>query len=150
MSTRATKKKNTVNSAANVNTPVAPELQDFIPQLKKFKKEKKTHLRLTAKGKSYILKHRNAVLRSPPTWDNKWRLVIFDIPEEKGKLRRLFRSYLITLGFGKVQRSAWISPHDFSNVVQRYADKLKLSSYIFQITADSFQGLSADRLNLCV
>ena len=114
--------------------------------IKKAKKEKKTHLLLTQQGKRFIKEHREAVRGSPHSWDEKWRLVVFDIPEEKRKLRDYLRRYLITLGFGKVQRSIWISPYDFSGVIQRYARKLKLSDYIFQITADKFKGLSGAAL----
>ena len=114
--------------------------------IKKSKKEKKTHLLLTNQGKRFIKEHREAVRGSPHSWDKKWRLVVFDIPEEKRKLRDYLRRYLKTLGFGKVQRSIWISPYDFSGIIQRYARKLKLSNYIFQITADKFKGLSGAAL----
>jgi len=112
--------------------------------VKKSKEDRKIHLLLTAQGKRYIKKHRAATRNSPRIWDKKWRLVIFDIPEEKRKLRDLFRRYLATLGFGKVQRSIWISPHDFSEIIQRYARKSGLSNYIFQITAERFKSLSLD------
>jgi phenylacetic acid degradation operon negative regulatory protein len=110
--------------------------------VKKSKKDRKTHLSLTGKGEKFIKKHRAVVSNSPQLWDKKWRLVIFDIPEEKRKLRDFLRRYLTTLGFGKVQRSIWISPYDFGGIIQRYARKLELSDYIYQITADRFKGLS--------
>jgi len=69
-------------------------------------------------------------------------LVIFDIPEEKRQLRDFLRRYLTILGFGKVQRSIWISPYDFGGIIQRYARKLELTDYIYQITAERFRGLS--------
>jgi len=114
--------------------------------IKKSKNEKKTHLLLTDQGRKFIKKHREVDHGSPHSWDKKWRLVVFDIPEEKRKLRNYFRRYLITLGFGKVQRSIWISPYDFSTIIQRYAKKLRLSDYIFQITADRIKGLSGAAL----
>lgn len=114
--------------------------------VKKSKKEKKTHLRLTDHGKRFIQRHREVSRWSSPVWDKKWRLVVFDIPEEKRSLRDYFRRYLKTLGFGKVQRSIWISPYDFSGVIMMYVNKLKLSAYVFQITADTFQGFSEAEL----
>ena len=110
--------------------------------IKTRKKEEKTHFRLTDQGRIFIKNHRAADRGSPHSWDKKWRLVVFDIPEQKRKLRNYFRRYLVILGFGKVQRSIWISPYDFSAIIQRYARKLGLSDYIFQITADNFKGLS--------
>lgn len=114
--------------------------------IRKLRKDKKTRLLLTDKGNKFITGHREVVRSSPHSWDKKWRLVIFDIPEEKRRLRDYLRRYLKTLGFGKVQRSIWISPYDFSEIIQRYAGKLKLSDYIFQITADKFKGLSGAAL----
>jgi len=110
--------------------------------VKKSKKDRKTHLSLTAQGQKFLKKHRGVVRNSPKLWDKKWRLVIFDIPEEKRQSRDLLRRYLTTLGFGKVQRSIWISPYDFGGIIQRYARKLELSDYIYQITAERFRGLS--------
>jgi phenylacetic acid degradation operon negative regulatory protein len=110
--------------------------------IKKSKKDEKIHLLLTDQGRKIIKKHRAEAHGPPHSWDKKWRLVVFDIPEEKRKLRNYFRRYLVTLGFGKVQRSIWISPYDFSEIIQRYAKKLELSKYIFQITAEKFKGLS--------
>ncbi len=105
-------------------------------------KEKKIYISLTGQGKIFIENHQKSVRRTPRTWDQKWRLVVFDIPEEKRISRDHLRRYLKMLGFGKVQRSIWISPYDFSKIIKKYTDKVKLSEYIFQITADEFQGFS--------
>jgi len=109
--------------------------------LKKFNKEKKVHLRLTEKGRKILNEHRASDRKPLPSWDHKWRIIIFDIPEEKKQLRKMLRRFLISIGFGKVQRSVWISPHKLQKTVQRYADKLDLSDYIYLITANSFWGI---------
>ena len=105
-------------------------------------KANKIHIQLTEQGKRFIKAHQESVRRFPYTWDKKWRLVVFDIPEEKRKSRDHLRRYLKMLGFGKVQRSIWISPYNFTKIIRQYADRLKLSKYIFQITANDFQGFS--------
>lgn len=109
--------------------------------LKKFNKENKTHLRLTEKGRKILNEHRVSDRKPLPSWDHKWRIITFDIPEEKKQLRQMLRCFLISIGFGKVQRSVWISPHDLQKTVQKYADKLNLSEYIYLITTDSFLGI---------
>jgi len=106
--------------------------------IKKVNKAKRVHLRLTEKGRKVINEHRASDRKSLPAWDHKWRIIIFDIPEEKKHLRKMLRRFLISIGFGKVQRSVWISPHKLQKTVQRYADKLDLSDYIYLITAESF------------
>ena len=46
------------------------------------------------------------------TWDGKWRIVAFDIPEELSVLRHQIRSILKRAGFIKLQQSVWIFPHE--------------------------------------
>ena len=44
-------------------------------------------------------------------WDGKWRLVIFDIPEDKRDRRDAFRDYIKKLGLLQVQKSVWACPY---------------------------------------
>ena len=114
--------------------------------LRKSRKEKKLHLELTEKGKKYLEKHFMGSAESRPPWDGKWRMIIFDIPEEKKRSRNLLRRYLNALGFGKVQRSVWISPLDLTAQTVSYVKKLQLSDYVFQFIIQNFQGLSNSEL----
>lgn len=45
-------------------------------------------------------------------WDKKWRIVMFDIPERKKKIRDTFRYQLKRLGFLELQRSVFILPFE--------------------------------------
>lgn len=45
-------------------------------------------------------------------WDKKWRIAVFDIPEKEKKTRELLRRKLVSLGFGELQKSVYISPLD--------------------------------------
>lgn len=110
--------------------------------LKKRRKENKIYLQLTDQGKKVVRNHRRAGGRSPQSWDGKWRVVIFDIPEKRADARRYLRNYLKTLGFGKVQRSTWITPYDFQRWIDHFSLKLKISDYIQQLTVEQFRGLS--------
>ena len=114
--------------------------------IKKFEKEGKKHLKLTSRGKAIIDRHRADSNKFRPDWDHKWRLVIFDVPESKAELRKYLRSYLVALGFGKAQRSVWISPHDFRKEIKTYLRKLKLSDYVYQLLVEDFEGLSGEEI----
>jgi phenylacetic acid degradation operon negative regulatory protein len=52
-------------------------------------------------------------------WDQYWRMVIYDIPEEKRNLRDKIYYLLGELGFEKLQRSVWLSPFTASWIVRR-------------------------------
>ncbi len=67
---------------------------------------------------------------SPPRWDGSWYLVNFDIPEKLRRKRDILRENLITLGFGKLQNSVWISPFDFLGDVEKIVKELGLTTYV--------------------
>lgn len=76
-------------------------------------------------------------------WDKQWRLVIFDIPETKRKLRDSFRSFLKSEGFGQLKSSVWLSPWDKKELVKRFARRQRVEDQIIQIETgeikDSYQ-----------
>lgn len=43
-------------------------------------------------------------------WDRKWRLILFDIPEQDSTKRRQLTRSLVSSGFGCLQKSVWIAP----------------------------------------
>jgi phenylacetic acid degradation operon negative regulatory protein len=114
--------------------------------LKKHRKEKKIYLQLTEKGEKVVRYHRKTGAHSWRRWDNKWRVVIFDVPEKRAELRRYLRNYLKRLGFSKVQRSTWISPYDFEKLINHFAQKMKLSDCIYQMTVEQFRGFTGIEL----
>jgi len=79
-------------------------------------------------------------------WDKKWRLVIYDIPENRRDKRDKFRYFLKDLGFGKVQESCWISPYDFSSLIYEFAKKEKILSYICIYEGKFFAGKNINKL----
>lgn len=109
--------------------------------VKKTRKEKNIYIRLTDRGENLLKRHREATQQASHHWDHLWRIVIFDIPEDKNQLRRYLRSYLLTMGFGKVQRSVWISPYDFGKEVARFARKLKIADCVFQLVVKNFRDI---------
>ena len=72
--------------------------------------------RLTRKGMLRALGGTQPEERWDRGWDGKWRMVVFDLPEEKRSLRNELRRELRAARFGGLQGSVWISP-DPVNVV---------------------------------
>ncbi len=68
--------------------------------------------RLTNKGKEKIKKmiFDEIAIQKPKQWNNKWTLVIFDIPEALKKKRAAFRQKLKEMEFYQCQKSVWIHP----------------------------------------
>lgn len=65
---------------------------------------------LNEKGKARWLKYQfhNLQIVKSKHWDKKWRIVLFDIPETKKKIRDALRRKLKDLGFLEFQKSVFI------------------------------------------
>jgi phenylacetic acid degradation operon negative regulatory protein len=94
--------------------------QDLLRQLRRFEREQylesqsdalgRRIYRLTENGRLTALGGNDPELRWKRHWDGRWRLVIFDIPESKNKLRVRLRRSLQEQHFGYLQNSVWITP----------------------------------------
>ena len=51
-------------------------------------------------------------INKPPKWDGLWRMVIFDIPEDKKSARMALASKLKELEFYPIQKSVFIHPYE--------------------------------------
>ena len=68
---------------------------------------------LTQNGKRKILRYSidSLAIEKPKHWDDKWRLVLYDIPDDHSHTRDFFREILRGLGFYCVQESVYIFPY---------------------------------------
>lgn len=104
----------------------------------KLEKSSEVYYQITPKGEKEfdnILKP----LRATGTWDGRWRLVMFDIPETKRDVRDRLRRSLEKLGLGILQASVWISPHDIQKEVAELGRKLNIESSLrfFEVTRNN-------------
>ncbi|MEK7162448.1 MAG: hypothetical protein AAB730_01145 [Patescibacteria group bacterium] len=95
-----------------------------------------TTVGVTEAGKK-AAKEKTFLSERPKEWDKKWRLIFFDIPEEKKKFRDAFRYHLQKMGATEFQRSAFIFPYPCSREVGALAEKLSLREHIVLVTAET-------------
>lgn len=69
-------------------------------------------------------------------WDGKWRIVIFDIPEEKRGVRDLFRRRLKEWGFKNWQQSVWITKNNITGKLRKLIGELEIESWVAVIESD--------------
>jgi phenylacetic acid degradation operon negative regulatory protein len=67
--------------------------------------------------------------------------VVFDIPQKKARLRDVLRKKLKELGFGMLQESIWISPHDFVDDLREFLEASGLSEMVFVLEAKNIAGI---------
>lgn len=88
--------------------------------------------RLSEKGKEKIKKFifDELFIKRPTTWDKKWRLVIFDIPEFQNKARWALRRKLKDLGFYQCQKSVWIHPFPCLEEIEFLKDTFGIKPFV--------------------
>lgn len=101
----------------------------------KIEKENEVHYQITPKGEKEFDKILRP-LKAAGTWDGRWRLVIFNIPESKRDIRDRLRRALNKMGLGILQASVWISPNDIKNDVDEIGTRLNIKNSIrfFEVT----------------
>lgn len=100
--------------------------------LRKLEERGKKRYIATLKGKAKILSY----LKKDKKWDGKWRIVVFDIPETKKKMRNYFRGKLFELGFRKLQESVWISPYNIADIVEELIEICHAKPYIHYLLVE--------------
>jgi len=75
-------------------------------------------------------------------WDQKWRVVIYSVPEKEKSYRISFQNEIEHLGFKKFGRNVYISPHAFLTSAKRIASKYALDPYCTFIEAVKIENQS--------
>ena len=87
---------------------------------------------LTKVGRSRILKYDldKIEIKKPSHWDKLWRLVVFDIPEDKNLGRKALAAKLKELGFYPMQKSVFIHPYECKNEIDFITEMFELAPYV--------------------
>lgn len=79
-------------------------------------------------------------------WDGLWRVVVYDIAEERRVERNFLRRRLKELGFRLWQKSTWLTPHDVSLELYRLLKGHSLVGRVSVFEARNLFGLDNRRL----
>jgi|SRR3989344_1865053 len=99
------------------------------------------HYAITAKGEKILERWRRAdfMFKKPKKWDRKWRIVIFDIPEKKKKIRDEIRKILTEAGFQRLQDSVWVYPYDCEDIIGLLKMDYGIGPNMLYIIADQIE-----------
>lgn len=78
-------------------------------------------------------------IKNPKKWDGKWRVVIFDIPENKRGARRQIASILKETGFERLQDSVWVYPYDCEDIIGLLKTDFGIGKELLYIIADQIE-----------
>lgn len=99
--------------------------------IEKVIKEGMPYLRLTSVGKKKVERDFPLLTIQNTKWDRKWRIVIFDIEEVSRPIRERLRYKLREVGFGMLQKSVFISPHDIAKDFTEFIEAQGLSDSVY-------------------
>jgi phenylacetic acid degradation operon negative regulatory protein len=103
--------------------------------IKIINKNNQKFVQLTKTGQIEILL-RKAQISKQSKWDRKWRIIMYDIPEDSKDKRHLLRFLLKKNGFKKLQASAYISPYALNRDAIVYLTETGLTEYIRILRVD--------------
>lgn len=93
--------------------------------------DESTKIFLTKKGNYAALNCLlNDIKSKRKTWDKKWRMVAFDIPEKYGRGRDALREKLKRAGFCELQKSVLVTPYDCRKEIKMLVDFFELRKYV--------------------
>jgi DNA-binding transcriptional regulator PaaX len=110
-------------------------LGGYIALIKKADGIEKVHLTDKGKARSLIYRFNSLALPQHKKWDKKWRLVLFDIPETKKKIRDALRRKLKDLGFLEFQKSVFVYPYPSRDEIDFVINFYNISEFVHYIEA---------------
>ncbi len=101
-------------------------------------KDGTTTLVLNENGKQKVLRFNIGKLeiKKPTKWDEKWRIVMFDIPEKLKRLRDSLRLHFREVGLIELQKSVLVYPYPCSNEIEFILEFYNARKYVRFVLAD--------------
>ncbi len=97
-----------------------------------------TAVLLTKEGRRYLTRLSLDDFQLPKgVWDQKWRLILFDIPEDRKKARTAFRQHLKSLGCFHLQKSVFAYPYHCRDEIHFLTSFWDVQRYVQYIEAST-------------
>ncbi len=106
------------------------------------KREGKSYARITPAGqKTLEFEKQKATLhdKKKRRWDKRWRVVIFDIPEKRRRIRDRLRIIMSELGFVRLQDSVWVYPYDCEDLMALLKADLKIGVAVLYMVVEHIE-----------
>lgn len=102
--------------------------------------EHKGFLRMTPKGIATLrLLEAQYAIGNPRSWDGRWRVLIFDVPEYRKSVRDKIRRTLMHIGFVRLQDSVWIYPYDCEDLIALLKADFRIGKDVLYMIVDELE-----------
>ena len=97
---------------------------------------------LTTDGQAALAKYelKQKTIAVPKRWDNKWRIVIFDVREKRRACRDAIREALREFGFKHLHDSVWVYPFKCEDVIELARTAYSVRHDAIYLVCDRFHG----------
>ncbi|NQV88247.1 MAG: hypothetical protein HQ402_01655 [Parcubacteria group bacterium] len=97
---------------------------------------------ITREGKTRLLAYGfdDMKVAIPKVWDGLWRVIIFDIPENKKKFRNAFHIKLRELDFESIQKSTFVTPYDCRDIIDFLGEHFQIRHNIKYLVVKELEG----------
>lgn len=94
---------------------------------------------LTSQGRNYVSTIMLERLSIPKIakWDNRWRVLMFDIPEEYAHIRREASAIIREMGMKRIQNSVFASPYPCMKEINLLTKHYNIAQYFVYLETDT-------------
>ena len=78
-------------------------------------------------------------MTKPTHWDGKWRVVIYDIKEDRKRMRRELREALMHFDFVLIQKSVWVYPYPCESLLATIKADFKIGKEVLYMVVDTLE-----------
>lgn len=107
---------------------------------------------LTPKGREKAMRYaiERMKIASQKTWDKKWRIIMFDVPEDKMQARRAINLALKRLGCAQYQKSVFITPFPCKKEIDFVGECFGVRKHIRIVVASDVEGSESLKKSFCI
>lgn len=101
----------------------------------------KKYLRITPTGRKALAfeQAKVALKNQKKKWDGRWRMVVFDVPERRRKVRNRLCAIMGSVGFVRLQDSVWVYPYDCEDFIALLKAELKIGKDVLYAIVDTIE-----------
>jgi len=103
-------------------------------------KNKKLHITKRGRKELHRLQFHFIHTSNKKLWDQKWRILIFDIKEKRREVRDQLRRMLFGIGFLQLQKSVWVYPYDCEELITLLKTDFMIHKEVVYIVAEAIEG----------
>ncbi|GIW62015.1 MAG: hypothetical protein KatS3mg089_0867 [Patescibacteria group bacterium] len=96
---------------------------------------------ITKDGRKRILTYalEELIIKKPHRWDGKWRVVMYDIPQQQKRLQELLSHILKNLGFLSIQESVYLIPYPCYDEIEFLREYYGVGRYLKYLLVEKIE-----------